>query len=235
MNLASQLLNTALTDSRSNEPLMRRGPLTEVGDRGLIEHGAFRQSDVFPDRREDLRRGLVRFSGRLTGAVDRDQNLAQRDLARRSSQPVTSRSPSGTVHEPCPLELQEDLDQVTFGNPVGFGDLANPDGRIIRPRPSQRQDRQTGVLCLRGDLHALLGASIKQKSKTNPPLKSTRLGWTQGSQRFPDETGTPTVNLYQYYRLMRASAIRFLSGTANALVSASIYPTKLVRTSLSTN
>ncbi len=130
-------------------------------------------------RRQYLRGGTFVQPGSSLGrirAVDHGQNLAERDPGRRAGQAISSRCTAGADDHPRTFQLQEDLDQVTFGN-----DLSTRRSRESAPA-ARRHPAEPGPA--KQDRH--IPPSPRSSSGQLPPwpseARNSKLAAIQGMQ-----------------------------------------------------
>ncbi len=122
-----------------------------------IEHGALGGAVRAPTPRKDRRRrahGRRRLAALGIGAVDRREDLAERDARRVARKAIAARRSPRAGDEPRTLQLKQDLHEVAFGNRVrtrksrgcGSGE------RSCAPL-RQSQHRQTRIFGFRGNFH----------------------------------------------------------------------------------
>ena len=95
---------------------------------------------------------VVLVGERGEGAVDRGQDLGQRDLLRRASEHVAAADAAFGSYESCAFDREEDLLQVRLGEVRALCDFLDR-GRSVGAVEGQRQQRPGGVIAAGGDLH----------------------------------------------------------------------------------
>jgi hypothetical protein len=130
----------------------------EIGERHPLEH----RPQVDPDRDPHLPQtgGGARIAGLLGGLVvdvgqrplDRPDNVRDADLGRSAGEPVAAAGAALGLHQPRPLQLEQDLLEELQRDPLRLGEHRPLDRGAVRAR-RELERRPHRVVRLRSDSH----------------------------------------------------------------------------------
>ena len=136
------------------------GPVDELGEREPLQDLAGLVGDADPHLLQDAVPLAVVVLAHQGGerAVDRGEDVGQRDLGRRSRQHVAAADTALRPHQPRALHREQDLLQVGLGQPGALGDLLHR-RRPVGPVQRERQERARRVVAPCRHLHSGLAAA----------------------------------------------------------------------------
>ena len=109
-------------------------------------------------------------------AVDRGEDVGERDLLRRARQHVATAHAALRAHQPRALHRQQDLLEVRLREPRALRDLLHR-RRAVRSVQRERQEGRAGVVAPRRHLHPGLAAA--RRAHAHAPWSRRRPAWAR--------------------------------------------------------
>jgi hypothetical protein len=136
-----------------DDPIKRRQVSDEIGNGGGAENIPFGSARTSQHGREVMRSRGIALAARVRMAVDRGNNLGNRNRRSITRELISSDRASVAVDQSRRLQFEQDFRQIGLGDPLRNGNVSHLLGESITSGIRQFSNGQTCIFRLRGDPH----------------------------------------------------------------------------------